>query len=268
MRVYCMRWIIIIILHQLKYILKKIKLKYWNANGSTNRIYLTHVSHVRYLSNIINFMRIHLFFYYYYFFSLYLFVYFFFFLFLLSAHFDGAVNWTQIEGEQKCSHSRLGAYPKIKKIDSRRRRRRKKSAKLTVFVHAHLKAFFQSTRLTLIAVCFIDDASASARLTPATKNRKKKHGKKIICGWVGRIDHRFDNFHFRQFKSQAKIETLQSIVVCIFIEYMSCPSHTTRNSAQVACRRNEKHLPKHQIEINHNFDWLNWRKREGKMSRT
>lgn len=63
---------------------------------------------------------------------------------------------------------------------------------LTVFVHAHLQAFFQSACLTLIAVCFIYDASASARLTPEI--RRDEHC--ILVDLV--IDHSDTaNLHFR-----------------------------------------------------------------------
>lgn len=48
------------------------------------------------------------------------------------------------------------------------------NTKLTIFIHSHLKAFFKTTRLTLISMRLIYDTSASTSLTPEIKLKSKK----------------------------------------------------------------------------------------------
>lgn len=59
---------------------------------------------------------------------------------------------------------------------------------LTVFIHSHLQAFFESTSLTLISMCFVHNTSTGSSLTPVWKmeierlfsnkreNKTKKNG--------------------------------------------------------------------------------------------
>ena len=51
---------------------------------------------------------------------------------------------------------------------------------LTVFVHSHVEAFFETTGLTLISVRLVYDAVPRARLTSAFENEKGKERVKVM----------------------------------------------------------------------------------------
>lgn len=113
---------------------------------------------------------------------------------------------------------------------------RTKYAGLTVFVHAHLQAFFQSTCLALIAMCLIYDASAGTRLTPENQIGQKE--KLISDGWS--IDHGHD-FQFRRWESKRLNQLWFPFLLNI------CALTTDHFGIKSKSQHNK---------INHIFDWL------------
>lgn len=139
----------------------------------------------------------------------------------------------------------------------------KKKQKLTVFVHAHLQAFFQSTRLTLIAVCFIYDASASARLTPANRKIRRRM---MISGEFGRSITAIYNFTFAIELLVRDRNASINRDLHFYWTHELAPPPSTSSCPDGSQQRKEKKFvgicPKHQHEINHIFDWLNWHREE------